>query len=48
MADVLGNSYRCDAQAYAIDDSGKDVVLEKLHFQVQAALQLFLQPSEPV
>lgn len=43
MADALGMPYRRDARGYAIEDAGKDAALEKLHFQMLAALQVFLQ-----
>jgi hypothetical protein len=47
MADVLGTPYRRDEQGYAIVDHAKDASLEKLHFQMQAALQVFLQHATP-
>lgn len=42
MARLLGKPYPMDAKGYAVADPAKDARLERLHYEMLAALQVFL------
>ncbi|WP_313625676.1 hypothetical protein [Achromobacter sp.] len=45
MAKLLGEPYPLDAKGYAIRDPAKDARLARLHYEMLAALQVFLRHS---
>ncbi len=47
MASLLGEPYEIDADGYAVDDEDKDARMQALHYEMMAALQVFLTHARP-